>query len=215
MRAACSIAKYTAEDECAGLADLKQLAKDPPDLDLHHPWNLSAEVATAMARECEDAARGVDRRIKNSEGATVSSYDGLEVYGNTNGFLGAIPASRQSLSCSVIAQDDAGMQRDYWYSVARDASDLQTPEQVGTIAGHRALRRLGARQPGTRETPVVYEAPVASTLLSHFVGAVRGSSLYRQASFLLDHVGKQVFSDWVRIVEQPHLPKAIDRKSVV
>ena len=209
VRAACSIAKYTAADECAGLADSKQLAKDPPDLDLHHPWNLSAEVATAMARECENAARGVDRRIKNSEGATVSSYDGLEVYGNTNGFLGAIPASRQSLSCSVIAQDDAGMQRDYWYSVARDASDLQTPEQVGTIAGHRALRRLGARQPGTRETPVVYEAPVASTLLSHFVGAVRGSSLYRQASFLLDHVGKQVFSEWVRIVEQPHLPKAM------
>jgi PmbA protein len=209
VRAACSIAKYTAEDECAGLADPKQLAKDPPDLDLHHPWNLSAEVATAMARECEDVARGVDRKIKNSEGATVSSYDGLEVYGNTNGFLGAIPASRHSLSCSVIAQDDAGMQRDYWYSVARDASDLETPEQVGTTAGHRALRRLGARQPGTRETPVVYEAPVASTLLSHFVSAVRGSSLYRQASFLLDHVDKQVFSDWVRIVEQPHLPKAM------
>ena len=98
VRAACSIAKYTAADECAGLADSKQLAKDPPDLDLHHPWNLSAEVATAMARECEDAARGVDRRIKNSEGATVSSYDGLEVYGNTNGFFGAIPASRQGLS---------------------------------------------------------------------------------------------------------------------
>ena len=93
--------------------------------------------------------------------------------------------------------------------MGRDASDLQTPEQVGTIAGHRDVRRLGARQPGTRETPVVYEAPVASTLLSHFVGAVRGSSLYRQASFLLDHVGKQVFSDWVRIVEQPHLPKAM------
>ncbi len=209
VRAACSIARVTAADECAGLADPERLEKDPPDLDLHHPWSLGTEAAVVVARECEDAARGVDRRIKNSEGATVSTYTGLEVYGNTNGFLGAIPATRHSLSCSVIARDDNGMQRDYWYSVARDASDLETPEQVGTKAGHRALRRLGARQLSTRETSVIYEAPLASTLLSHFVSAVRGSSLYRQASFLLDHVGKQVFSGRVRIFEQPHLKKAM------
>lgn len=209
VRAACSIAKYIAEDECAGLADSERLAKEPPDLDLRHPWTPSTELAVQLACECEDAARRVDPRIKNSEGATVSSHEGLEVYGNTNGFLGVIPTTRHALSCSVIAQDDTGMQRDYWYSVARDAADLETPEEVGSKAGQRALRRLGARKLSTRETPVVYEAPVASSLLSHFVSAVRGSSLYREASFLLNQLGKDVFADHVRIFEQPHVRKAL------
>jgi PmbA protein len=209
VRAACSIAKYTAEDECAGLADRDRLATEFPDLELYHPWNPGTAQAIELARECEDAARRVDARIKNSEGAALSTQEGVEVYGNTHGFIGTMPATRHSVSCSVIAQDDGGMQRDYWYSTARDHSDLDSVTEVGAQAGQRAVRRLGARKLDTRQTAVIYEAPVASSLLSHFINAVRGSSLYRRASFLLDHVDKPVFAEHVRIFEQPHLKKGL------
>ncbi|MFQ6021644.1 MAG: metalloprotease PmbA [Acidiferrobacterales bacterium] len=209
VRAACSIAQYMAEDECTGLADAERLAADIPDLDLYHPWRPGTKQAIELARECETAARGVDARIKNSEGATVSSHEGTGVYGNTHGFIAAVPTTRHSLSCSVIAQENGGMQRDYWYSVARDSTDLETSVQVGRKAGERALRRLGARKLSTRDTSVVFEAPVASSLLSHLVSAIRGSSLYREASFLLDHIGKKIFTDHVSICEQPHIKKAL------
>ncbi|MHB8534264.1 MAG: metalloprotease PmbA [Sulfuricaulis sp.] len=208
VRAACTIAKYTAEDDCAGLADPGRLAKDFPDLDLHHPWNPGVDRAIELARTAETSAREFDARIANSEGASLSTHEGLEVYGNTHGFLGTVAATRHSLSVSVIAQSDSGMQRDYWYSSARAARSLDAPETVGREAGRRSVRRLDSRQLSTRECPVLYEAPVASSLLSHFIGAVRGSSLYRRASFLLDHLGKPVFADFVRIHEQPHLKGA-------
>jgi PmbA protein len=208
VRAACTIAKYTAEDDCAGLADPERLAKDIPDLDLHHPWNPGVDRAIELARAAESTARQYDPRITNSEGASLSTHEGLEVYGNTHGFLGAVATTRHSLSVSVIAQDDGGMQRDYWYTVARDARGLESPEHVGREAARRSVRRLGSRKLSTRECPVLYEATVASSLLSHFAGAVRGSSLYRHASFLLDHLGKPVFADFVRIHEQPHLKGA-------
>ncbi len=209
VRAACSIAKYTAEDECAGLADRDRLATEFPDLELYHPWNPGTARAIELARECEDAARRADTRIKNSEGATLSTQEGVEVYGNTHGFIATMPTTRHSLSCSVIAQDEGGMQRDYWYSTVRDHSDLDSAVEVGTQAGRRAVRRLGARKLDTRQTPVIYEAPIASSLLSHFINAVRGSSLYRGASFLLDHIDKPVFAGHVRIFEQPHLRKGL------
>jgi PmbA protein len=208
VRAACTIAKYTAEDDCAGLADPARLAKDIPDLDLYHPWNPGTERAIELARAAESAARGLDKRITNSEGGSLSTHEGLEVYGNTHGFLGAVAATRHSLSVSVIAQDDSGMQRDYWYTVARAAPGLESPEKVGLEAARRSLRRLGSQKLSTRDCPVLYEAPLASSLLSHLVSAVRGSSLYRQASFLLDSVGQPVFTDFVRIHEQPHLKGA-------
>lgn len=209
VRAACSIAKYTAEDECAGLADRDRLATEFPDLELYHPWNPGTVRAIELARECEDAARRADTRIKNSEGATLSTQEGVEVYGNTHGFIGTMPTTRHSLSCSVIAQDEGGMQRDYWYSTVRDHSELDSAVEVGTQAGRRAVRRLGARKLDTRQTPVIYEAPIASSLLSHFINAVRGSSLYRGASFLLDHIDKPVFAGHVRIFEQPRLRKGL------
>ncbi|MHB8255714.1 MAG: metalloprotease PmbA [Acidiferrobacterales bacterium] len=209
VRAAASIAKYTAADEFSGLADVASLAKSIPDLDLYHPWNPGADRAIEIAAACEHAARSADARILNSEGASLSSHEGLEVYGNTNGFLGAVAATRHALSCAVVAQDDSGMQRDYWYTVARDARDLEVLESVGRQAAARAVRRLAARKLSTRETPVLYEAPVASSLLSHFVGAVRGTSLYREASFLLGQLGKPVFAPWIRIYEQPHLRKGL------
>jgi len=209
VRAACAIARHTAEDDCSGLADPDRLAREIPDLDLHHPWNPGVNQAIVLARECEAAARGVDKRITNSEGASLSTHEGLEVYGNTHGFLGAVAGSRHSLSVSVIAQDEAGMQRDYWYTSARDAKALDTPATVGHLAADRTLRRLNARRLSTRQCPVLYEAPIAGSLLSHFVGAIRGGALYRQSSFLLDSLGKKVFTDFVRIHEQPHLKGAL------
>lgn len=209
VRAACRIARYTAEDECAGLADAALMAHDYPDLDLDHPWNLSAEQAIGLAIECETAARDTDPRISNSEGATVSHLRGTAVYGNTHGFIGGYRATRHSLSCAVIGQQMNHMQRDYWYSVARDSRLLDSPQTVGRIAAERTLKRLGARRLGTCQAPVLFEAGVARSLLGHFVGAVSGGALYRKASFLLDHAGKQVFPNFVHIHEQPHLKRAL------
>ncbi len=208
VRAACTIAKYTAEDDCAGLADPERLAQDIPDLDLHHSWNPGTDRAVELARAAESAARNMDKRIANSEGGSLSTHEGLDVYGNSHGFLGTVAGTRHSLSVSVIAQDESGMQRDYWYTVARDARNMESPESVGQTAARRSLRRLGSRKLSTRQCPVLYEAPLATSLLSHFVGAVRGTSLYRQASFLLDALGKPVFADFVRVHEQPHLKGA-------
>lgn len=209
VRAAVTIAKYIAADECAGLADAERLAKTIPDLDLYHPWRLTLDAAIERAQACEQAARELDPRIQNSEGATLSSHEGLEVYANTHGFTGATATTRHSLSCAVIGQDESGMQRDYWYTQARAPAELEPAEQVGRESARRSLRRLGGRKLSTRRTPVLYEAPVASSLLSHFVSAVRGTSLYRRASFLLDHLGKPVFAAGTRIHEQPHLQRAL------
>lgn len=208
VRAACTIAKFTAEDDCSGLADPDRLAKNIPDLDLYHPWNPGTDRAIELARAAEAAARAMDKRIANSEGGSLSTHEGLDVYGNSNGFLGTVAGTRHSLSVSVIAQDESGMQRDYWYTVARDANNLESAEMVGQTAARRSLWRLGSRKLPTRQCPVLYEAPLAASLLSHFIGAVRGTSLYRQASFLLDTLGKPVFADFVRIHEQPHLKGA-------
>ena len=208
VRAACTIAKNMAEDPYNGLADAERLATDIPDLDLYHPWDPSMDTAVELATRTEDAARGADPRITNSEGASVSSHAGTHIYANSLGFCGAVHSTNHSISCAVVASSQAGMQRDYWYSTARDAAELETPEQVGEISAQRTLRRLDARQLSTRQASVIYEAPVAGSLLSHLVGAVRGSNLYRKATFLLDHIGKPIFADRVRIHEQPHLLKA-------
>ncbi len=208
VRAACAIAKYTAADPCAGLADPKRLAIAPLELDLYHPWPLTLEGAIDIATQCENAARALDSRIKNSEGATVNSHEGQEVYANSHGFVGANAGSRHSISCAVIGEQDGAMQRDYWYSAHRIHDELQAASEVGQIAARRTVRRLGARQIKTCRTPVIYEAPVAGGLLSHLVSALRGGNLYRRTSFLLDHKGEQVFPDWVHIHEQPHLPQA-------
>jgi PmbA protein len=165
--------------------------------------------AIELALACEDVARAHDPRIRTSEGASLSTHEGLEVYGNSHGFLGSVAATRHSLSVSVIAQDEAGMQRDYWWTVARDRSGLEAREKVGREAAARTVRRLGARKLSTRRCPVLYEAPIAGSLLSHFVSAVRGGALYRQASFLLDSLGKQVFAPFVRLHEQPTLRGAL------
>ncbi len=209
VRAACDIARYTEEDGCAGLADPDKLASDIPDLDLYHPWGIDAERAIEIARACEAAGRETDARIRNSEGAALSSHDGLRVYGNSHGFRGHYLSSRHSLSCTLIGEDEQGMQRDYWYTVARHPGDLEDAEAVGREAARRAVARLGARKPETCQVPVIFRADVARGLLGHFVRAVSGGNLYRKASFLLDQLEQPVFPANVRIDERPHLLRGL------
>lgn len=206
---AVTIARYTAEDEYAGLPEPELLAREVPDLDLYHPWDLSADDAVELARACEAAALAVDPRINNSEGATVSTQESVFVFGNSLGFIGGYPSSRHGISCAVIAESESGMQRDYWYTSARDRADLESAEAVGRRAGERTLRRLDARKPKTCQVPVIFEAPVATGLIASFVSAVSGGNLYRGTSFLLDSLGRQVFSPLVQIVERPHLKKGL------
>lgn len=209
VRAACTIARYTADDEFSGLADPERLATRMRPLDLDHPWDIGVDRAIDIALECERAARGFDDRIVNSEGAAVNSHGGAEVYANSNGFMGVGHGTRHGISCAVVGRQDGAMQRDYWYTSARDHRELESAEQVGRTAARRTIDRLGARQIKTTTCPVLYEAPVAASLLAHFAGAVRGSALYRKASFLLDQLGRQVFEAGVTIGERPHIPKAV------
>ncbi len=206
---ALTIARYTAEDDCAGLADADLLARETPDLDLYHPWDLPVEQAIELARACEAAALRVDPRINNSEGATVSTQESQFVYANSLGFIGGYPTSRHSVSCAVIAEEGGAMQRDYWYDTARAAADMAPAEAVGRRAGERTVRRLNARKLVTRQCPVLFEAPVASGLIANFVSAVSGGHLYRKSSFLLDSLGKQVFPSFVQIQERPFLRRGL------
>ena len=209
VSAALSIARYTAADDCAGLADTDLLASEFPDLELYFPWDLPVEQAIQLAQTCEAAAFAVDKRITNSEGGSVSLSESQFVYANSLGFMGGYPTSRHSISCAVIAGRDANMQRDYWYSVARNSADLDQADSVGKKAGSRSVARLGAKKIATCEVPVLFEAPIASSLIGHFVGAISGGSLYRKSSFLMDSVGKQVFAPDIQIQEKPHLKKGL------
>jgi PmbA protein len=199
-----AIARHTAEDPCAGLADPDRLARDFRDPDLYHPWTLSVDEAIELGLEAERAALAVDRRLTNSEGSTVARGDSEFVYANTHGFRGGYRSSRHHIDCAVIGEDAGAMQRDYWYSAGRAPEDLLRASEVGRIAGERTARRLNARKLGT----VLFEAPEAGDLLGSFVHAVSGGSLYRKTSFLLDSVGTQVFAPIVSIREDPTLPRA-------
>ena len=210
VAAACNIARYTAKDEFCGLADAALMAKNAPDLDLHHPWDITVDGAIELAKVCESEARGVDKRITNSEGASVSTYEGMFAYANSHGFNGGYASSRHGLSCSVIADDgEDNMQRDYWYSSARSADDLESAQYVGRLAGERTVRRLNSRRIKTAQVPVMFDASISSGLISHLISAISGGSLYRKSSFLLDSLGKQVMSPLVTIEEQPHLLRGL------
>jgi len=209
VAAALSIARYTADDDCAGLAEAELLAKDYPDLDLYFPWQISVEEAIELARTCEQASYAADKRITNSEGASISVSESQFIYANSLGFLGGYPLSRHSISCAMIAEHGDSKQRDYWYSIARDATDLEAVESIGQKAGKRSAARLGAKKIDTCEVPVLFEAPIASSLIGHFTSAVSGGNLYRQSSFLLNSIGQQVFTPHIQILELPHLHKGL------
>ncbi len=206
---ALTIARYTAEDEAAGLPDAERLATQPRDLDLYHPWPLSVEEAAVRAQACEAAALAVDRRLTNSEGASVNTHASHFIHANSLGFCDGYAGSRHGMSVAVIGEDKGAMQRDYWYTSARDPHALESAERVGRIAGARTVRRLNGRKLDTRTCPVVFEAPIATSLIGNFVAAVSGGNLYRKSSFLLDSLGRQVFAPLVTIRELPFIPGGI------
>ena len=206
---ACSIARYTAEDDCAGLPDPECLARAVPDLDLDHPWRLTPDEAIELALACEAAGLSVDARLTNSEGASVTSQRDLRVHGNSLGFLEGFGSTSHSVSCVLLAEHDDDMQRDYWYSTTRDRRDLEDIESIGRRAGERAVARLNARKLTTRHAPVLFAPEIARGLFSHFLGAIRGSSQYRKSSFLLGAAGEAVFPSFIEMRERPHIRKGL------
>ena len=200
-----SIASKTGADPAAGLSDAELFERAPRDLKLFHPWDISVEEAIALAQRCEASAMEVDERINNSDGASISTHDSHFIYGNSLGFVDGYASSRHSLYCAVIAESEQGMQRDSWYDTHRVGSQLAAPEVIGRQAGERTVRRLDARRLPTAQVPVLFEAPIAASLIGHFVNAVSGSSLYRRSSFLVDSLGEQIFAPTVELLEDPFL----------
>lgn len=209
VQAACNIARYTAEDPFAGLADKKLLATEFGDLDKYHEWDLSGEQAIALAMQCETAALDADSRISNSGGADVSVSHYQYVYANSHGFCCHQRGTRHSISCSVVAGIGGGMERDYWYDVSCDACDLDSPENIGATAAARTIRRLNPKGLETGSYPVVFDTNVSGSLIGHLTGALGGSQLYRRTSFLVDSLGRQILPPSVSLREEPHIPRAL------
>ncbi|EHL32325.1 metalloprotease PmbA [Legionella drancourtii] len=209
VKAACDIARVSAEDSCFGLADKELMTKEHPDLDLFHPWDVDPQQAIDLALKCESYALSLDKRITNSDGVNVSSYESHHGFANTNGGFGFVHSTRHGLSCSLIAAEGEEMQRDYDYTTVRNAKDLVDPLVIAQNAVERALSRLGARQIKTQTTPVIFSSRVSSGLFASFINAISGSNLYRKNTFLLDSIGQQIFPEFIRIYEQPHLLGAL------
>ena len=209
VESALGIAKYTSEDECAGLADKELMAFDAPDLDLYHEAHISVDEAVEMAKTAEESALNVSEHIVNSEGATFNSHSGVRVYGNTHGMLQSYLSSRYSLSCSVIAAYEEQLERDYEYTVSRELDALSSPIWVGQQAAIKAEDRLNPQKIATCEVPVIFYNEVATGLIGHLAGAISGGALYRKSSFLLDKLGTQVLPSWFEISERPHLLKQL------
>ncbi|WP_298626977.1 metalloprotease PmbA [uncultured Legionella sp.] len=214
VRAACDIARVSAADPCFGLADKELMTKNHPDLDLYHPWDVTPQKAIEIALNCERHALSLDKRITNSDGVSVSSYESHHAYANTHGGEGYVHCTRHGISCSVIAKEGEEMQRDYDYTTVRNANDLMDTDLIARNAVERALSRLNSRQIETQVAPVIFSSRVSSGLISSFVNAISGSNLYRKNSFLLDSIGQQVFPEYIRIYEQPHLPGALGSSSM-
>ncbi|WP_373778613.1 metalloprotease PmbA [Glaesserella sp.] len=205
VESALAIAKYTSEDDCAGLADSAMMAFDAPDLDLYHEADIDVDQAVQLAIEAEHYALNSDDKITNSEGATFNSHSGIRVYGNTHGMLQSYLSSRYALSCSVIAAHGEALERDYEYTISRRFEQLASAEWVGRQAAVKAVDRLNPQKLATGEMPVIFYNDVATGLIGHLAGAISGGALYRKASFLLDKLGQPILPNWFDITEQPHL----------
>ncbi|MDR1311656.1 MAG: metalloprotease PmbA [Burkholderiaceae bacterium] len=205
VHAAYNIASFTAEDSSAGLPDADRMAQHPPDLQLYHPWRITAEEAVDIAVRCESAAFAMDSKITNSEGASVDIHHTRFVMADSQGFIGGYPSSRHTISVAPIAGEGAGMQRDHWYTSSRVPEELLAPEFVGRRAAERALARLGARRIETQKCPVLLEAPLAAGLVNTLVNALSGGALYRQSSFLPDSLGQPIFPAHIYLLEDPHI----------
>jgi PmbA protein len=209
VEAACNIARYTSEDPCTGLADADLMASEIHDLDLYHPWDIDPQAVIDLALECENSALEFDPRIVNSEGASVDSSAGLSVYGNSHGFLQAQHKTRHSISCSVVAESDGNMQRDYWYDISRHADGLDSARSVGEMAAERTVRRLDASKLKTQQAPVLFVPELARGIIGSFTAAIGGAAQYRKASFLLGAEGERVFPEFFQLYENPFIPQAL------
>lgn len=209
VQAACDIARVSAEDPCFGLADQELMTDQHASLDLFHEWNVTPQEAIDLALKCETHALSLDKRIANSDGVNVSSYESHHGFANTYGGSGFISSTRHSISCSVIAKEAEEMQRDYDYTTVRNALDLVDINVIAENAVKRALSRLGAKQIETQAVPVIFSSRISSGLFSSFINAISGSNIYRKNTFLLDCLGQQIFPEFIRIYEQPHLLGAL------
>ncbi|AEF23646.1 metalloprotease PmbA [Pseudomonas fulva] len=213
VAAALAIAKHASEDESAGLADAALMARDLPDLDLYHAWDITPEQAVERALTCEAAAFDTDARIRNADGTSLGTHQGCRVYGNSHGFIGGYASTRHSLSCVMIAESEGQMQRDYWYDVNSQGNLLADAASIGRRAAQRAVSRLGARPVSTCEVPVLFSAELATGLFGSFLGAISGGALYRKSSFLEGTLGEQLFPSWLNLDERPHIPRAMGSAS--
>ena len=204
---AFSLSSLTATDDCNGLADKERMAPGAKDLDLYFPWNLDIKEAETMAIECEASALEYDDKVINSEGATVGSYVNQSLYANSHGFLGETKSTGHSISCTAIASDNGLMEMDYDYTSARHYKDLQDHKEIGSLAAKQALDHLGSKKIKTTKAPVVFSPRVSSSLISHLMTAISGSSLYRNASFLVDSKDKKICPEFISIREEPHLKR--------
>ena len=204
---AFSLSSLTATDDCNGLADKERMAPGAKDLDLYFPWNLDIKEAETMAIECEASALEYDDKVINSEGATVGSYVNQSLYANSHGFSGETKSTGHSISCTAIASDNGLMEMDYDYTSARHYKDLQDHKEIGSLAAKQALDHLGSKKIKTMKAPVVFSPRVSSSLISHLMTAISGSSLYRNASFLVDSKDKKICPEFISIREEPHLKR--------
>lgn len=205
VAAALAIAQHASPDEYAGLADKELMAKEFPDLDIWHPWDLSPAQAIEMALECEAAAFATDPRISNADGSSVNTDVGCTVYGNSHGMIAGQAGSRHSISCVMIAEAEGQMQRDYWYDYGRRADLLADAASIGRIAAQRTVSRLGARSVPTCDVPVLFSAELAGGLFGSLLGAISGGNQYRNASFLVGALGQTLFPEWFTLDERPLL----------
>lgn len=199
---AVAMARAAPEDKFAGLADDRLLAHDFPDLDLVDPDLPGVPHLEAMANAAEQAALAV-KGVSKSGGASASAGIGGMVLVTSHGFYGAYLGSSHGVSMTAIAGEGTGMERDYDYSSVRHAGDLDRPEKIGRSAAERAIARLNPRKVATRKVPVVFDQRTAASLVSHLASAVNGSSVARKTSFLRDKMGEKLFSDGIRIVDDP------------
>jgi len=206
---ACHIARFTSEDPFVGLADPELMAYDYQDLDLYHPWQIKVEEAIDLAKNAETRGFSYDKRLTNSEGFGVDTFRVFDIYANSHGFCGTTIATKHSFGCSFIAEDKNEMQRDYYYTIARDAGDLKNADSVAVEAAKRTINRLNAQRITTRACPIVFIAEIASSLIGNFIRAIYGNNIYRKSSFLVDHLHKPVFAKHINIEENPYIPKAL------
>lgn len=209
VAAACHIAKFTDPDEANGIAPKEELAFNYPHMQMAYPWDITVEKAIEIALECERQALSQDKRIINAEDVTVATGAALHVYANTNGFIGYYPYTRHEIACVLVAKEKDEMQRDYYYTIATDPKLMMSTHDVAQHAAQRTVQRLGAKPIKTTKAPVIYVAEEARSLLGHFAGAMSGGAIYKKNSFLVDHLGKKVFPDFITIQEHPHLELAL------